>query len=73
MPEACKIEAAILKALGDLGPCTVDAIAQALPDYPRDRVIAVIDRLKEDGRLIFCWPSDFEDHVSVRPYWHQPD
>ena len=73
MPEAPKIEAAILKAMEELGPCTVDAIVQALPDYSRNRVIAVVDRLKQDGRLIFCCPTEFEDLVSTRPTWRQPD
>jgi len=59
-------EAAILKALEDSGPCTVDAIINALPDYSRDQVIAVIDRLKEDGRLLFCAQTDLEEVISKR-------
>jgi hypothetical protein len=73
MPEAITIEAAILKALEERGPCTVDALVQALPDYSRTRVVAVVDRLKQDGRLLFCCPTEFEDLVSTRPTWHEPD
>ena len=73
MPEAHQIEAAILKALEDRGPCTVDAIVNALPDYSRDQVTAVIDCLKEDGRLLFCAQTDFEEVISNRPIWQPPD
>ena len=65
-------ETAILKALEGRGPCTVDAIINALPDYSRDQVIAVIDRLKEE-RLLFCVQTDFEEVISNRPIWQQPD
>jgi len=64
---------AILKALEDRGPCTVEAIINALPGYSRDQVIAVIDRLKEDGRLLFCAQTDFEEVISNHPIWQQPD
>ena len=70
--EARQIEAAILKALEGSGPCTVDAIVNALPDYSRDQVTAAIDRLKEDGRLLFCAQTDFEEVISNRPIWQQP-
>ncbi len=66
-------EAAILKVLKGRGPCTVEAIISALPDYSHDQVIAVIDRLKEDGRLLFCAQTDFEEVISNRPIWQQPD
>jgi hypothetical protein len=66
-------EAAILKVLEGRGPCTVDAIINALPDYSRDQVLAVIDRLKEDGRLLFCAQTDFEEIISNHPIWQQPD
>jgi hypothetical protein len=66
-------EAAILKTLERRGPCTVDAIINALPDYSHDQVIAVIDRLKEDGRLLFCAQTDFEKVISNRPIWQRPD
>ena len=72
MPNRVQIEAAILKALEGRGPCMVDAIINALPDYSRDQVIAVIDRLKEE-RLLFCVQTDFEEVISNRPIWQQPD
>jgi hypothetical protein len=65
-------KAEILKALEGRGPCTVDAIINALPDYSRDQVIAVIDRLKEE-RLLFCVQTDFEEVISNRSIWQQPD
>jgi hypothetical protein len=65
-------EAAILKTLEGRGPCTVDAIINALPDYSRDQVIAVIGRLKKE-RLLFCAQTDFEEVISNRPIWQQPD
>ena len=66
-------EAAILKALESRSPCTVDAIINALPNYSSDQVIAVIERLKEDGRLLFSAQTDFEEVISNRPIWQQPD
>jgi hypothetical protein len=66
-------EAAILKTLEGKGPCTVEAIINALPGYSRDQVIAVINRLKEDGRLLFSAQTDFEEVIPNRPIWQQPD
>jgi hypothetical protein len=63
---------AILKALEGSGPCTIEAIINALSDYSPDQVIAVIDRLKEE-RLLFCVQTDFEEVISNRPIWQQPD
>jgi len=65
--------AAILKTVEGRGPCTVDEIINANPDYSPDQLIAVIDRLKEDGRLLFCAQTDFEEVISNRPIWQQPD
>ena len=65
--------AAILKIVEGRGPCTVDEIINALTDYSPDQVIAVIDRLKEDGRQLFYAQTDFEEVISNCPIWQGPD
>jgi len=59
------VKSAILEALERRGPCSLDALYQALSDYSWNQVFAAVDRLSRNGRLSLRRPGRFDYLVSI--------
>jgi hypothetical protein len=62
-----QIESVILQRLARRGPCTIDELAQRLPDYSWNQVFTSVDRLSRGSVLTLRRPTAFQYVVSLNP------
>lgn len=54
------VEVAILQDLERRGPCTIDELAQRLPDFSWNQIFTSVDQQSRRGRLTLHHPSTFQ-------------
>jgi hypothetical protein len=59
MTQAYLIESAIHRQLAQVGTCSLDELADLLPDYSWAQVFSAVDRLTREGTLILAHPAPF--------------
>ncbi len=60
MAQLTTVERAILQDLERRGPCTMDELAQRLPDSSWNQVFSGVDQLSRSGQLTLRHPTTFE-------------
>ncbi|HSN05065.1 MAG TPA: hypothetical protein VLS44_08770 [Nitrospira sp.] len=67
MAQAHAIESAIHQQLARHGTCSLDELADLLPDYSWSQVFDAVDRLTREGSVRFQHPGPFLYLLSLAP------
>jgi hypothetical protein len=65
LEHVAQIDLDILSELEQLGTCTFEELAAALPEYTLTNVFAAVDRLSHDGRLALTRQGNFDYRISI--------
>ena len=65
LEHVAQIDLDILSELEQLGTCTFEELARALPEYTLTNVFAAVDDLSRDGRLALTRRANFDYRISI--------
>lgn len=68
MVQVYSIDTAIQQQLVRYGTCSLDTLADLLPEYSWSQVFAAVDRLTREGTLHFQHPMPFLYLLSLPPH-----